>query len=284
MTFPKTRISITLAERELLMPGLLLLANGLVNAKNGVFPNRHALDRIDPVRSDIYRDRCYSAEMAMRVQSVRCDLLAGTTTQKPYFDVFELSTAALALRVSGSLSRRAGDVPPAKEMKALSRKLETNRKRAQRLAVGKVGRAAFLELTETWRLHLAWARYNLLQFSVAKPVKWNSKPLMREQRQALVSMITQAIEERRYAALSSELTARMALLAKNDLRRGRLTMTLRELLAAGRAGRELLFAFVEKRVVLVALPGAKIEPGRAAMARAEIFQSAYGKVLSAPRY
>jgi hypothetical protein len=272
MTFLETRISITQAERALLMPRLIALANGLANASNGVYPHRHALDRIDPEGSNIYNDQCYELWMANRVHHVKDDLRDSTSTRKPYFDVFEVSTAALALRVSGTLARQAGSTLPAKEMKALSKKLELHRKRAQRLAIGKVGKQAFAELAKRWRLHLAWVRYNLLRFKVAKLAAWNNKPLMREQRACLVTMIKRSLAEHLCNALPAEEVARMALLANNALRRGRMTMTLRELLNAGRAGRDLLFAFVDKRVELVPLSGLKVETGRLMMERASRFE------------
>ncbi|WP_263381248.1 hypothetical protein [Granulicella arctica] len=97
-------------------------------------------------------------------------------------------------------------------------------------------------------------------------------------------MIGQALAERQYAALPMAEMTHMARLAKEAIRRGRLTMTLRELLAVGRAGRDLLFAFVEKRVAMVALEGAKIEPWRAMMNRADKFNAFLKKTPSVARF
>jgi hypothetical protein len=72
--------------------------------------------------------------------------------------------------------------------------------------------------------------------------------------------------------LSREQLTRMALLTKNALRRGRLPMTLRELLVADRKGRDLLFTFVETRVKLEALAGAEIAPGLTYLQRAVRFE------------
>jgi hypothetical protein len=284
MTLPKTRISITLAEYALVVPGIHALVRGFAAAKQGNYPHRHAFDRIDLTVSDIYRDQAYDAEMGQRIMTVACEVFDMTATRKIRLDVFDLATAAMALRVAGTLARNRGTSLETRSVDDLRAKLERYRKRAQRQAVTKIGEAAYAVLAETWKKYQGWVRYNLLQLKVAKPAAWNNKPLMREQRARLVTMITRSLAEHQRMPLPPAEVARMALLAKNALRRGRMTMTLRELLEAGRAGRDLLFAFVEKRIMLAAPEGAKSEPWRAAMERADKFNAWCGEVPSAPRY
>ena len=272
MTLPKTRISITLSEYALVAPGIHALVRGFAAAKQGNYPHRHAFDRIDLVVSDIYRDQAYDAEMGQRIMTVACEVLDMTATRKIRLDVFDLATAAMALRVAGTLARNRGTSLETRSVDDLRAKLERYRKRAKRQAIAVIGKAAYAVLAETWKKYQGWVRYNLLQFTVVIPVKWNNKPLMREQRQKLEIMITRALVEHQRSPLPLEEVARMALLAKNDLRRGRLTMTLRELLNADRAGRDLLFAFVDKRVELVPLSGPKVEPWQLMMERAAILE------------
>jgi hypothetical protein len=268
MTIPKVRISLTKADHDLIKPGLDALRNGLASARLGFFPHRHAYDRIDLASSNIYSDRAYHAAMADRCFSLGFEIREMTATRKVRLDVFELSTAALALRVSRKLARQKGTFLAPCEAKTLTNKLEKYRKRAKRQLIARVGDAGYATLATTWRMFVGWARYNLTQFTLSRRVGFESKPLWREQREGLAGMIIQAFEERRYAPLSQKEVTRMALLAKNELRRGRLSMTLRELLIADRKGRDLLFAFVEKRLELEALPGAEIAPGLAYLQRA----------------
>jgi hypothetical protein len=272
MTIPKVRITLTMAERDLIKPGLDTLRNGLASARLGSFPNRHAYDRIDLASCNIYADRAYDAAMAARCFSLGFEIREMTATRKVRLDLFELATAALALRVSGKLARHRVEPLAAGETKSLANKLENYRKRAKRQLIRKFGEAAFATLGKAWRKYVEWVRYHLTQFTLPTRVGFDSKLLWRQQHESLAAMITQAIQERCYSPLSREQLARMASLTKNALRRGRLPMTLRELLAADRKGRDILFAFVETRVKLEALAGAEIAPGLAYLQRAARFE------------
>jgi hypothetical protein len=273
MTIPKVRITLTKAEHDHIKPGLDALRNGLASARLGFFPNRHAWDRIDLASCNIYADRAYDAAMADRCFSLGFEIREMTATRKVRLDVFELSMAALALRVSGKLARQKRKPLAPGEAKSLANKLERYRKRAKRQLIARVGDAAYATLATTWRMFAGWVRYHLTQFILSRRLGFESKPLWREQREGLAGMIVQAVEERCYAPLSQQQVTRMALMAKNDLRRGRLPMTLGEVLVADRKGRDLLFAFVEKRLELEALPGAEIAPGLAYLQRAARFEN-----------
>jgi hypothetical protein len=265
-------MTLTKVEHDLVKPGLDALRNGLASAKLGSFPNRHAYDRIDLASCNIYPNRAYDSNMADRCFSLGFEIREMTGTRKVRLDVFELSTAGLALRLSAKLARHKRKPLAPVETKALANKLEKYRKRAKRRLIARIGDAAYATLAATWRMYLDWARYNLTQFTLPRRVGFESKPLWREQREGLAGMIVQAVEERCYAPLAQQQVTRMALMAKNDLRRGRLPRTLRELLVADRKGRDLLFAFVEKRLELKALPGAEIAPGLAYLQRAARFE------------
>ena len=276
MTLPTSRITITVLEYDFLRPGLELLANGLTNAKLGRFPHRHAYDRIDLSLSDIHHDRAFSSEMADRIISTRAKLFGMTATRKIRLDVFELSLAAVALRVTrsqvGDLAA-ATNIVIAKEYNAFARKLEKHRKRARRAAVTRLGKVGFEKTAQEWRSFNQWIRYNLVQFTCKKKTSLASMLKRRDQRRELAVMIQQAIEENKYHVLPETVLARMVRLAKESFLRGRQSMTLKELLLSERKGRDLLFNFVTARIELTPLPGAVLPPGIAAMLRAEKFQA-----------
>jgi hypothetical protein len=271
VNLPRVRISVTMAEYCIIQPGLNSLVNGLASAKLGSYPNRHAYDRIDLEASNIHSDRAFDPSMAQRTFNLKAGLAEMIGTRKARLDVFELATAALAARVSKTLARQKEGLLPDGTTRLLAAKLERYRKQAKRATIARLGNGDYEALSKVWSAHLKWIRYNLTQFTVAKPTRYDGNPLWQEQREALALMITEALRERYCAPLPQEQLIRIALLAKNALRRGRLTMTLRELLTAGRRGRDVLYDFVEKRVDLDALAGADVPPAIACMLRADKF-------------
>jgi hypothetical protein len=273
MRLPTISIAISRPDYELLRPGLELLAVGIANAKLGLFPRRNGWDRIDLVLSDIYQHRVFDAEMAARIISARGTVHNTRRTRKVQLDLLEVSVLALALRVSKSQSPKQPKGDGKNQEDALALKLEQHRKKAHRLAVKQLGLSDTRIAGNSWRAFVQWARYNLLQFKLAREPYHSLRPLWREKREALASMIQQALEEHCHAPLTADQMIRMVRLAKESFRRGRQPMTLRELLSAERQGRDLLFRFVESRLELTALPGAYVPPWKQAMERADRFNN-----------
>jgi site-specific recombinase XerD len=148
--------------------------------------------------------------MAARCFSLGFEIREMTATRKVRLDLFELATAALALRVSGKLARHRVEPLAAGETKSLANKLENYRKRAKRQLIRKFGEAAFATLGKAWRKYVEWVRYHLTQFTLPTRVGFDSKLLWRQQHESLAAMITQAIQERCYSPLSREQLARMS--------------------------------------------------------------------------
>ena len=249
------------------------MAIGVANAKLGLFPRRNGWDRIDLVLSDIYPDRAFDAEMAARIISARGKLHDTKRTRTVQLDGFEVSVLALALRVSKSQSPKQPEGDRKVQEHALALKLEQHRKKAYRLAVKQLGQPDTEIAGKNWRAFVQWARYNTLQFKLARKTFHSRRPFWREQREAIASMIQQALVENCHAPLTGDQMIRMVNLAKESFRRGRQPMTLMELLSAERKGRDLLFRFVESRFELTALPDAYVPPWKAAMDRANRFNN-----------
>jgi hypothetical protein len=274
MTLPTTRITITLLEFQLLSPGLDILANGLAAAKLGAYPHRHPWDRIDTSVSGIHRDRAYDEEMAQRIVTTRAELIGMTATRKVRFDVFQMSVAALALRL-GKLKARSSlpcrNLETSNEHKMLILKLEKYRKRARRAGLAKLGSTEFAKAAESWREFNQWMRYNLLQFTFRNRPSSLHALKTRELRKAVGEMIQHALREHFHAELPEAVLSKMVTLSKSSFLRGRQPMTLKELLASEGRGRDLLFAFVTARIETSPLPGAVIPQWKLAMDRAERF-------------
>jgi hypothetical protein len=184
MTLSTTRITITPQEFRLLSPGLEILANGLAAAKVGRFPNRHPWDRIDTVGSDIYLDRVYDEGMGERIVTTRAKLIGMTATRKIRVDVFQISVAAMALRLGKPKLDTQLPVRLTKHT-SLVRKLEKYRKRARRAAVADLGTIEFAKTAESWRRFNQWVRYHLLQFTFRNISRSVHVLKARDQRQAV---------------------------------------------------------------------------------------------------
>jgi hypothetical protein len=273
MRLPKTAITISKYEYQLVRPGLELLANGLASAKLGSFPHRNAWDRVDPVLSGIYEDRAFDPAMAARIVSARSKLNKMKRVREVQLDVFELAAVALALRVSKWQPTELSKGDARVQVQALATKLERFRKRAQRLAAARLGKPGYDDAAKSWRKFVRWARYSLLQFKIPEWPSFSRKSLWRSQRVALTSMFQQALVDHFHAPLTDDQMVRMVTLAKESFRRGRQPMTLKEALSAERQGRDLLFSFVESRLELTALPGALVPPWKLATDRADRFNA-----------
>lgn len=273
MRLPKTAITITKHEHQLVRPGLELLANGLASAKLGSFPHRNPWDRVDSVLSGIYQDRAFDPAMAARIVSARSRLNNMKRVREVQLDVFELAAVALALRVSKWQPTELAKGDARVQFHALAMKLERFRKMAQRLAFARLGKPGYDDAAKSWRKFVRWARYSLLQFRILQRPSFSRRSLWCSQRVALASMFQQALMEHFHAPLTEDQKVRMVRLAKASFRRGRQPMTLREVLSGERRGRDLLFQFVESRLELTALPGAYVPAWKLAMDRADRFNA-----------
>lgn len=276
MTHKSVRISITLREYGLLRNGLIILDDGLRNASMNIFPYRQVADQIDPVNLTIYPDRVFDAAMAQRIPILWTKLRDTTATKKVRLDVFEISIAALALKISRSPNPR--DKPDQGvevecERNKFARKLENYRRRARRAAEKKVGENAYFWEWIKWTKFCQWLRYNLLQFRQRSTVKSIRRMIWLDRRTRLKSMISESLVEKCYAPLSGEDMIRVVRLAKESILRGRQSMTLLETLESGQKGRDMLFGFVEQRLDLVALPGAKVPYWQQMVNRADKFRA-----------
>jgi hypothetical protein len=256
----KTRITITPAEYRLLSPGLECLANGLASAKLGSFPHRHPYHGVDFLASAVYEKKAFDLDMAERIVSTRGALHGLKASRKVRFDSFQFAVAAMALRVARKLCQKQSGVYPATEAKVLGAKIERFRKRARREGIGQFGKVAYSGLAFQWTAFVQWVRYNLLHFAPPSRVGYPTMKLWKQQRTQLEKMIVDSVAERFRGPLTPPQLSRMTLLAKESFRRGRESIGLRVLLESGGVGRELLFGFVEPRVVLAYLPGSVKPP------------------------
>jgi hypothetical protein len=276
MNHKTVRLSITLREYGLLRNGLIILDDGLRNALMNIFPCRQVADQIDPVNLTIYPDRVFDAEMAQRIPLLWSKLRDTTATNKVRLDAFEISIAALALKISGSPNPRGEPdqgVEVEYERKKFARKLENYRRRARRASEKKIGERAYFWESIKWTKFCQWLRYNLLQFRQRSTVKSIRRMIWLDRRTRLESMISESLVENCYAPLSGEDMIRVVRLAKESILRGRQSMTLRETLESGQKGRDMLFGFVKQRLNLVALPGAEVPHWQQIVNRTDKFRA-----------
>jgi hypothetical protein len=272
MRLPTQRLTISPTEYLLLKPGLDILANGLASAKAGNFPYRHAFFNIDLAASNLYRDRSYDDQMASRIIGVRAKLWELSKSRKVRMDAFEVTAAALALRLQKA-PNEGGASKFALDYGHLASKLETYRKRAKRAAIAKLGAVRYQQAAKRWKNFAAWVRFNLLQFKLPKRGIARRKALWRLQRTQLCEAIRLALKERYYDALDGRELERIVDLLAASLRRGRHALGLRALLASPRDHTGFLIGWVEKRSKLEPGSNTPIAPWRAASERAERFQT-----------
>jgi hypothetical protein len=273
MRLPTQRLTINTAEYLLLKPGLEVLANGLANARMGVFPHRHAFHNIDHAAADLYREQSYDVQMASRIIAVRAKLWELLKPRKVRLDTFEIAAAALALRLQKACNLDCASEAGLAERKQLASKLETYRKRTKRAAIAKLGAIEYKQAANRWKNFNAWLRFNLLQFKLPKRgAPWRAA-LWREQRRQLAEAIGLALEERLYEALDESSLKRVVTLLAASLRRSRHSHGLRQLLASPRDHADFMIRWVEKRVKPELGPTAPTPPWKAASDRAEKFQA-----------
>jgi hypothetical protein len=272
MSLPTKRLTVTLAEHNLLKPGLDLLANGLATAKLGSFPHRHPWHRIDLIASDVYRDQEFDAEMSARIIRARRKLCDQTQSRKVYLDALELAALAFALRLSRS--KKLVDVTEtvSTEMVLLASKLETYRKRAKRAAVAQTGTSAYQSIAGRWRRNVEWLQFNALYTRVPNNLERGRARGWREQRQQTTQAIKAALAQKFYEAPSDKHMDRIVTLLTTSLRRCRYRLGLVGVLLAPQEHTDFIVGFVVKRLELNRLPGAPVPAWQAMSDRAEKFR------------
>lgn len=280
MTWLTVRLTVTPSEYSLLRPGLDLIACQLANARRGLRTHRHPLERIDLQLSDIYRRKQYSEEGDQAIISIRAKLWQLTSSRKIRANVFELSAAALALRVLKRLPDSKYDPIAAK---ALGAKLEKYRKRAKRAAIREMGSEQYATAADRWQCFVHWIRYYLIYLHQPKRRSSVLRRTWAYQRSSLAELIAKTLEDFGYAPLTEGVLQRVSRLIKEELRRRRLPLRLMELLRSSNpADRELLFHRVAKRCKLTPLPGVSYPSCVAAAARGERFKAAELRVRQRP--
>jgi len=273
MTLPKQRMTMTLAESLLPRPGLDILVAGLADAKLESFPHRHPFDRIDFVASNVYPNQAYDDQMAARVVSARNKLWDLSQSRKIRLGPFELAAAAFALRLWKAHEPSSTTEAVSAGVKLLEAKIERYRRRAKSAAVKLVGKSVYEGSAQRWREFQAWSRYNLLYFRLPDRGKPRRANFWREQRQELTVAIKAALEKGFFEVPSDAEIAKIVTLATRSLRRGRHSVSLRELLQTPQDHTDFLVGFVEKRLELKPLPNAPVPPWKAASDRADIFRA-----------
>jgi hypothetical protein len=192
MHLPTQRLTITVSEYQLLKPGLDVLSNGLANAKAGNFPHQNPWHRIDCVASDVYRDREFDEEMAVRIDSVRGKVWDLSHSRKIRLDVFEISIMGLATRLSKSQKLVDCTESISSRTKSLQEKIEIYRRRAARSATRKIGTVLYQSAAKRWRRFVDWLRYNALYVKLPKRGEVWRADLWREQRMQLTERSTKS--------------------------------------------------------------------------------------------
>jgi hypothetical protein len=185
--------------------------------------------------------------MAEVVAKLLFDRLIGiSTSRKLRLTAFELAALAFLLRVSPTVTSRKRI--PAGHLDLL-RKIENYRRRARRAAIKRNGEAAYESAAGRWKQFLNWMRFNLIY--PPKAPSWSPRRVWRERREGLARLITTMLEHYRYEPLTDSEMRRIVRLFKEELRRGRHPVTLRELLNSEPETRyEFLFGVLRKKLEL----------------------------------
>lgn len=254
MTYPTQRVTINAADYNLLWPGLESLANGLANAKLGLFPRRNAWHGVDEQAADIYKDRAFDQAMANRIVAVRAKLMDITGSGRVRLDAFEIAVAALASRLRNA--NTADSSADTAEMASLGRRLETYRKRAKRATIARIGGEEYRFAAQRWGRMVAWCRFNLLNFAASAQNRPWRKDLWRSQREQLGQVIDNLLFSRYYESPTAKQMKRIVTLMASSSRRGRLHIGIRELIADPIRFSDLILSFISKRISLRRLPNA----------------------------
>jgi len=272
MNFPKLRVRISVAEGLLLLPGLDTIVKSHAGATLGSTLHCYPFDRIDPVRAAaIYRYRTYDDGMAARVITLRRKLLEHSQSRKFRLDAFDLAVAAFALRQWNDHKPSDATAVSSAAVKRLQKKIERYRRRAKRWAMKKCDEGSYQETAERWRRYVAWMQYHLLYFKLPSIWRPRRARFWKEQRQLLALAITAALRERFLEISSDAEMTRIVTILSRSLRRGRHLRSLREVLKNPQAHTDFLVAFVQKRLVLKALPGAPVPAWQAYSERVDRF-------------
>lgn len=139
----------------------------------------------------------------------------------------------------------------------LSRKLENHRRRARRAAMRECADVTSTG-TARWERFSRWLHFNPVRVEVRNQIPL-SKRIWAEQRSGLEQLIALTLERRCYAPLQSEEMKRVVRLLKEEFRRGRHSLLLREVLSGGEEQHgNLLFGLLKKKLTLTPLPGATL--------------------------
>ena len=256
MSYPAQRVTINLADYSLLRPGLELLANGLANAKLGLFPRRNAWHRVDEQAANVYKDQAFDQAMADRIIAVRAELWNMTGSRRGRLDVFDIALLAFASRLRNANLGATDTRADADELKSLGRRLEAIRKRAKRATITRIGGEEYRLAADRWGGFVSWCRFNLLSFKPSAINRPWRKALWRTQREQLSQVINKLLAERFYESPSEKEMKRIVTLMASSSRRGRLHVGLREVLLNPSQFSDQILRFITKRVSLKLLPNA----------------------------
>lgn len=253
MTLPRTRLTITAAESALATPGLVVMASRLklMATGGGYFPDRYAGAEGWLRPAHIYRERSFNAALADRLIELG-SLIAGLTEPRRFrLDCIDLAMIALALRLP---KRGLAEGSVRLKCEAFCRKLENHRKRAKRVALRDRELADYWRAAARWNRFRAWLRYNVVDQSLPKRNAWSPRRTAAEARLGLQSLISEALEAGEFAPLLPHEMERMVRLIKEEFRRGRHPVCLRDLLTGGRTfAQELVVKILRKKMQLTPL-------------------------------
>ncbi len=273
MSYPAQRLTINTADYSLLKPGLELLANGLANAKLGLFPHRNVWHRIDLQASNVYQHQAFDQAMADRIIAVRLKLWDLNSSRRIRVDVFEVAVLALAGRLRNTNVGARGTRAESDELKSLARRLESCRKRAKRATISRLGDGEYRLAADRWGGFVSWSRFNLLSFTASKLNRPWRKQVWRSQREQLGVAIGTLLTSKFYESPSKTEMKRMVTLLASNLRRHRLQIGLRELLSNPSQFSDLVVNFVIKRMSLNLLPNAPLPAWQVITNRTDKFEA-----------
>jgi len=256
MSYPAQRVTINAADYSILRPGLELLANGLANAKLGLFPRRNAWHRVDEKAANVYKEQAFDQAMSDRIITVRARLWNMTGSRRVRLDVFDIAVLALACRLRNA-NLSPTDVRAANEdIGSLGRRLETCRERAKRAAIKRIGGEEYRLAAKRWGGFVSWCRFNLLSFRASTINRTWRKDLWRSQREQLSQVISKLLADRFYESPDEKQMKRIVTLMASSSRRGRLHVGLRELLLNPSQFTDQILRFMTKRASLARIPNA----------------------------
>ncbi len=174
-------------------------------------------------------------------------LVRVTRSRKLRLNVFELAALAFALRVPRTATASKG-IP--EEHKKLVDKLENYRMRAKRATIQKRGGPAYADSAMRWKRFVDWMRFNFVH--LPRGERWYPRRrFWSEQRQGLAQFVKATLDHYAYEPLTEPQMSRFVKLFKEELRRRRHPIGLRELLNAEPTTQyEFVFSVLQKKIEL----------------------------------